>query len=128
MCGVSCCRTVRVARREGELDPIVGENRVDLVGNSRDQSFEEGRGGGPSRLSHQLHEGELAGAIDRDIEVELAFGGLELGDIDVEIADRISLELFLRRLAALGSGNRQMPWRWRQRCRDDRGGMVGCSA
>src|SRR5262245_61308699 len=39
---------------------------------------------------------ELAGAIDSDIEVELAFGGLDLGDVDVEIANRISLEPFLR--------------------------------
>ncbi len=31
---VSCRRAVRVARREGELDPIVGEHRVDLVGES----------------------------------------------------------------------------------------------
>ena len=43
MCHVSCRRAVRVARRERELDPIVGENRVDL-GDSRDQGFEEGRG------------------------------------------------------------------------------------
>ena len=91
---------VRVARREGELDPIVGENRMDLLGDSRDQSFEEGRGGGPSRLPDQLHEGELAGAIDGDVEVELAFSSLEFSDVDVEITDRISLELFLRRLAA----------------------------
>jgi hypothetical protein len=49
-----------------------------------------------------LHERELAGSIDGDIEVELAFSGLELSDVDVEIADRISLELFLRRLAAFG--------------------------
>ena len=100
MCYVSCRRAVRVARRESELDPIVGENRVDLVGDSRDQSFEEGRGGGPSRLPDQLHEGELAGAIDGDVEVELAFSGLELSNVDVEVADRVSLELFLRRLAA----------------------------
>ena len=98
---VSCRRAVRVARRESELDAIVGENGVDLVGDSRDQSFEEGRGRGPSRLLDQLHEGELAGAIDGDIEIELAFGGLDLGDVDMEIADRISLELFLRRLARL---------------------------
>ena len=97
---VSCRRAVRIARWEGELDPIVGKNRVDLIGDSRDQSLEEGRGRGPSRLPDQLHEGELAGAIDGDIEVELAFSGLELSDVDVEIADRISLELFLRRLAA----------------------------
>ena len=100
MCHVFCRRTVRVTRRESELDPIVGENRVDLVGDSRDQSFEEGRGGGPSRLPDQLHEGELAGAIDGDVEVELAFSGLELCNVDVEVADRVSLELFLRRLAA----------------------------
>lgn len=55
----SCRRAVRVARREGELDSIVGENRMNLVGDSRDQNFEEGRGGGPSRLPDQLHEGEL---------------------------------------------------------------------
>jgi len=97
---VSCCRTVRVARRESELDPVVGENRVDLVGDSSDQSFEEGRGGGPSGLLDQLHEGKLAGAIDGNVEVELAFSGLDLSEVDVEIANRISLELFLRRLAA----------------------------
>ena len=87
----------RVARRESELDPIVGENRVDLVGNRRDQSFEEDRGGGPSCLLNQSHKGELAGTINGYIEVELAFSGLDLGDVDVEIADRICLELFLRR-------------------------------
>ncbi|MGY4498032.1 hypothetical protein ACVWYH_001963 [Bradyrhizobium sp. GM24.11] len=73
---------------------------MDLVGGSLDQSFEECRGGGPSRLSDQLHEGELAGVIDSDVEVELTFSGLELSDVDVEIADRISLELFPQRLAA----------------------------
>jgi hypothetical protein len=36
MCRVSCRRAARVARRESELNPIVGENRVDLVGDSRD--------------------------------------------------------------------------------------------
>src|SRR5215831_7384408 len=89
MCRVSCRRAVRVSWRESELDPIIGEDRVDLVWDSRDQSFEERRG-------CQLHERELAGAIDSDIEVELAFGGLDLGDVDVEIANRISLEPFLR--------------------------------
>jgi hypothetical protein len=45
-----------------------------------------------------LHEGELAGAINGYIEVELAFSGLELGDVDVEIADRISLEFLFKGL------------------------------
>ncbi|MCC8935735.1 hypothetical protein H8A97_20225 [Bradyrhizobium sp. Arg62] len=35
--------------------------------------------------------------------------GLELGDVDVEIADRIE------GLLPSTSGNRLMPWRWRQR-------------
>ena len=61
MCRVSCRRAVRVALWKSELDPIVGENGVDLVGDGSDQSLEEGRGGGPSRLPDQLHEGELAG-------------------------------------------------------------------
>jgi hypothetical protein len=38
---ISCRRAVRIARWEGELDPIVGENRVNLLGDSREQSFEE---------------------------------------------------------------------------------------
>jgi hypothetical protein len=41
-----------------------------------------------------LHEGELTGAIDSDIEVELAFSGVELSDVDVEIVAR---EVFPRR-------------------------------
>jgi len=97
---VSSCRTISVARREGKLDAIVGEHRVDFVGNGRDQSFEEGCGGGPSRLPDQLHEGKLAGAIDGDVEVELAFGGLDFSDVDVEVTDRISFELLLGRLTA----------------------------
>ena len=38
--------------------------------------------------------------IDGNVEVELAFSGPDLSEVDVEIANRISLELFLRRLAA----------------------------
>ena len=48
--------------------------------------------------------GELAGAIDGDEEIELAFGGLHLGDVDMEVADRVALELLLGRLVALDLG------------------------
>jgi hypothetical protein len=97
---VSCYRTIGVARRESKLDAVVGEHRVHFLGNGRDQSFEEGCDVGPSRLPDQLHESELAGAIDGDVEVELAFGGLNFSDVDVEVTDRISFELLLRRLVA----------------------------
>jgi hypothetical protein len=33
------CGAICVARREGELDAIVGENGVDLIGNRLDQGF-----------------------------------------------------------------------------------------
>jgi hypothetical protein len=36
------------------------------------------------------------------LEVELAAGGLDLGDVDLEKAGRIGLELFLLGLAAFG--------------------------
>ena len=49
----------------------------------------------------QLDEGELGGAVDGDEQVELAFFGPHLGDVDVEVADRVALELLLRRLVAL---------------------------
>ncbi|MCP1909540.1 hypothetical protein J2R96_002020 [Bradyrhizobium elkanii] len=58
-----------------------------------------------------MHEGELAGAIDGGIQVELAFSGLQLGNVDVEIADRISLNFFFEGLLPSTSGNRLMPWR-----------------
>ncbi len=35
-------------------------------------------------LVHQLDEGELAGPVDSNEEIELSFGGLYLGDVDVE--------------------------------------------
>ena len=48
----------------------------------------------------ELHKGEFARAIDGDKEIELAFGGLDFGDVDVKIADRIGLELLLGGLVA----------------------------
>jgi hypothetical protein len=68
--------TVGVARRQAELDAIVGEDGVDPVGHRFDKSCEKRRGGDAVRLVHQLHEGELAGSINGNEEVELSFGGL----------------------------------------------------
>jgi hypothetical protein len=49
----------------------------------------------------QRDEGELGGAVDRYEEVELAFLGANLGDINVEMANRVCLELALVRPVAL---------------------------
>jgi hypothetical protein len=45
----------------------------------------------------QFDEGELRSPVDRDDEIELALSGSDLGEVDMEIADRIGLELVFRR-------------------------------
>jgi hypothetical protein len=55
-------------------------------------------GGGPARhLLVQFDEGELRRPIDRDDGMEPALSGSHLGDVDMEIADRISIQLALGR-------------------------------
>jgi hypothetical protein len=52
----------------------------------------------------QLDEGELGRAVDGHEEVELALLGPQLGDIDVEEADRVALELGSLWLVAVSVG------------------------
>lgn len=80
---------------EAELDAVIGQHRMDPVGHGRDEGFEEGGRGDAIGAFRQLDQGELAGSVYRDEQVELAFGGLQLGDVDVEEADRVGLELLL---------------------------------
>jgi hypothetical protein len=54
-------------------------------------------------------EGELRGPIDRDDEMEPALRGSDLGDVDMEIADRIDLELALGRGFAFDLGQPRDP-------------------
>ena len=61
-------------------------------------------GDGGGGLLMQFDEGELRGAVDGDEHVQLALLGPHLGDVDVEVADRIGLELLLRRLVAFDIG------------------------
>ncbi len=49
----------------------------------------------------QLGHSKLAGSVDAHEEIELAFGGLYLGDVDVKKADRILFEFRPLRLVAL---------------------------
>ena len=115
-------------RAIGELDAVVGQHGVDLVGNGRDQA-QEGCGRDPVAFS-SVREGELRGPVDGDEQIEFALLGPDLGDVDVEEADRIGLNFCLAGLSPSTSGSRQMPWRCRQRCKDERVrcGMVACSA
>jgi|SRR6478672_6464476 hypothetical protein len=75
-----------------ELDAVVGEDNMYLVGNRPDQRRQEvGRSlyvGGRMQLS----KGKLRRSIDRHEQIELALPGANLGNVDVEVADRIALE------------------------------------
>ena len=92
---------VAVAGLLGELDAIVVQDGVDAVRHGFQQVFEELPRCPPVGFVEQLSDRKLAGAVNADEQVELAFGSLHLGDIDVEEADRIALEALSLRLVAL---------------------------
>jgi hypothetical protein len=92
--------SLAILRQIGELDAIVREHGMDSIGDSRDQRLEESRRRLHVGTFDQLHESELRSAVDGHKEIELAFGGAYLGQIDMEVADRIAFELLPSRLAA----------------------------
>ena len=77
---------------------------MDLVGNRLDEVPQEPGRDHLGGLLVQFGIGELAGAVDGHEEIELAFGRLHLGNVDVEVADRVALELLLGRLVAFDIG------------------------
>ena len=93
-----------VLRQVGELDTVVGEHGVDAVRNSFDERFKEGGRSPRVSLFHEFDDGELRGPVDGHEQIELAFGGSHLGQVDVEEADRICVELLPARLVALDFG------------------------
>jgi len=93
----------------GELDAVLGEHGVDGVGDDGHDVAQELGGHHLTGLLMQLRIGEFRGPVDGHEEGELAFGRAHLGDLDVEIADRIALDFFLRGLSPSSSGKREMP-------------------
>ena len=84
---------VPVAGLLGELNAIIGENGMDLTGHGFEHIPEQLPSGAPVSLIDELRHGELAGAINADKEIELAFNGLHFGDVDMKEPDRVALEL-----------------------------------
>ena len=104
----SCCdlflRQNRFRCVVDEVGAVVGEHRVNGVGNRGDQGSEEVASDAPGSALMQLGIRKLAGSINGYKEIEFALLGPDLGDIDMEVADGILLELLLCRLAALDLG------------------------
>ena len=93
-------RRPRVAGRLGEMRAVIGEHGVDLVGNGGSKGPQEIAGDPARDFLVQLGEGELGGPIDGHEQVKPAFFDVHLSDIDVEVADRVPLELCTERLVA----------------------------
>lgn len=91
---------VPVPRLLCELDAIVRENGVDFVRNGFQQVLKKLPCGLAICFLNQLRHRKLAGAINGNKEMELAFLGSNLCDIDMELANRIALELLPLRLVA----------------------------
>ncbi len=84
---VGSWRAVSVARRKRELDAVVRQHGVDFVWDCCDQRDQDGGGRAPVRLAHELDEDELAGAVDRHVQVQLALRRSHRGDVDVKVAN-----------------------------------------
>lgn len=85
-------RRIAVAGLFSKLDPIVGQDGVDPVRDDAQEMFEEFPGRLPIGFLNQLCDSELAGPIDGDEEIQLAFSSLDLGNIDMKKADGIAFE------------------------------------
>jgi hypothetical protein len=77
---------------------------VDTIRNSRDECFQEGGSSSHIGLLHEFDHSELGSSIDGYEEIELALGGSHLGQIDVEEADGVALELLSLRPVAVHLG------------------------
>src|ERR1700683_1573883 len=71
-----------------------------FIGDGGEQATQEISGGPPRDFLMQFDEGELRRPVDGDDEMELALSGSDLGEVDMEIADRMGLELTLGRSLA----------------------------
>ena len=85
-----------------EVRAVVGEHGMDPVGDGCGEGAQEVAGDTARGLLLQLGEGELRGPVDGNKEMELTLFGPDLGDVDVEVADRVGLELRAARLVTFG--------------------------
>lgn len=76
-----------------ELDAVVGQNGVGAIRHCFEHDLQELPGGLPVCLLDELGHGKLANAINAHEQLELAFSGRNLGNVDMKEADGVALEL-----------------------------------
>ena len=77
----------------GELDAVVRQDGVNAIGNGFEQVLQELPRCLAVRLVHELGDRELASSVNAHEEEKLSLDRLDLGNIDMEKADWVSLEL-----------------------------------
>lgn len=84
-----------ISRAIGELDAVVRQHGMDCIGDSLNQIAQELGCGHLACLLVPFDIGKLRRSVDGNEEIELAVSGLNLGDIDVKIANRVGFECLL---------------------------------
>ena len=97
----TCGWSLAVLWQVGELDSVVGEYGVNTIWNGFDERLEERGSSSHICLFDEFDHSELRGPVDGHEQVELALRGSYFGQVDVEEADRIGVELLPERSVAL---------------------------
>lgn len=84
----------------GELNAVVRQDCVDRIRQRLDQIAQERRRRHFSGFLHQLDKGELRCPVNGDKQVQLALLGAHFGDVDMKIADGVSLEFLFARFVS----------------------------
>lgn len=82
----------------------LSQNNVDLVGHGLNQGLKKGGCRNPAGFLRHPDKCEFARLVDGNSKIELALSGSHFGDVNVEIADGIELELLPGRLVAFNIG------------------------
>jgi hypothetical protein len=80
-----------------KLDAVIGQDRVNVIRNDHNQLSQEPASRVTSLIRVQFGVGELRRAAGGDKQIKSSFFSVHLGYINMKIADRILLELFLNR-------------------------------
>jgi hypothetical protein len=77
----------------GELDAVIHKNGADLIGHSLKHVLHKLPSSVPVSSFNELGHSEIAGSAGSHEEIELAFSGSHLGDVEMEEPDGVAFEL-----------------------------------